>query len=84
LLLRVRDTGVGLTPELISTLFDHFQQADSSMTRRFGGLGLGLAIVRRLVELHSGTVEAESAGPGQGTTVIVKFPLLERSVVCCP
>ncbi|MBF2026973.1 MAG: PAS domain S-box protein [Oscillatoriales cyanobacterium C42_A2020_001] len=77
-LVQIRDTGIGIDPELLSAMFDYFHQADSSITRRFGGLGLGLAIVRRLVELHHGSVWAESAGQGQGTTVFVKLPLLER------
>jgi len=73
----VRDTGKGINPELLPHVFDYFWQADSSTTRSFGGLGLGLAIVRHLVELHGGTVWAESAGEGQGATFVVQLPLLK-------
>jgi CheY-like chemotaxis protein len=60
-------------------VFDYFRQADSATTRQFGGLGLGLAIVRHLVELHGGTVKADSLGEGQGATFIVKLPLMPIS-----
>ncbi|MBN8561436.1 MAG: PAS domain-containing protein [Leptolyngbya sp. UWPOB_LEPTO1] len=71
---RVIDTGIGIAPEFLPHVFDHFRQADSSSSRRFGGLGLGLSIVRHLVELHGGTVSVESPGIGQGTTFMVRFP----------
>jgi signal transduction histidine kinase/PleD family two-component response regulator len=70
----VSDTGEGIEPEFLSRLFDRFTQADTSSTRRFGGLGLGLAIVRHLVELHGGTVSATSAGRGRGATFQVRLP----------
>lgn len=71
----VADTGQGIAPEFLPHVFDRFRQADSSTTRAHGGLGLGLSIVRHLVELHRGTVRAESAGPGRGATFIVDLPL---------
>ncbi|MEG4442700.1 PAS domain S-box protein [Microcoleus sp. AT9_B5] len=77
--IQVRDTGKGIKPEFIPYVFDTFRQADSSITRTFGGLGLGLAIVRHVVELHGGTVKAESFGEGQGATFTVTLPLLARS-----
>jgi signal transduction histidine kinase len=72
----VKDTGMGIDPEFLPRVFDRFRQADSSTTRNFGGLGLGLAIVRHLVELHGGTVAAESEGSGKGATFATTFPLL--------
>jgi PAS domain S-box-containing protein len=74
--IRVSDTGKGITPDFLPYIFDHFRQADASITRSYGGLGLGLAIVRQLVELHGGSVYAESMGEGQGATFTVKLPLL--------
>ncbi|MBD2104063.1 response regulator [Leptolyngbya sp. FACHB-261] len=71
----VSDTGQGIRPEFLPYVFDRFRQADSSITRAHGGLGLGLAIVRHLVELHGGTVQAESPGEGQGTTFTVQLPI---------
>jgi len=72
----VSDTGQGIDPEFLPRVFDRFRQADSSTTRSFGGLGLGLAIVRHLVELHGGTVSADSEGVGKGATFSASFPLL--------
>ena len=72
----VHDTGQGIDPEFLPRVFDRFRQADSSTTRSFGGLGLGLAIVRHLVELHGGTVSADSDGAGKGATFSASFPLL--------
>jgi PAS domain S-box-containing protein len=72
----VHDTGEGISPEFLPHVFDRFQQADGTTTRRHGGLGLGLAIVRHLVEMHGGSVEAQSKGLGRGATFIVQLPLL--------
>ena len=72
--LRVVDDGQGISPEFAPRLFDRFTQHDASSTRQHGGLGMGLAIVRHLVELHGGTVRAESPGPGRGATFIVRLP----------
>lgn len=71
----VSDTGKGISSDFLPYVFDRFRQADSSFTRTHGGLGLGLAIVRQLVELHGGTVEAQSAGEGYGATFTVKLPI---------
>jgi signal transduction histidine kinase/ActR/RegA family two-component response regulator len=73
--LRVSDTGQGIDPGFIPFIFDRFRQADGTTTRQHGGLGLGLAIARHLVELHGGTIKAESAGAGKGSTFIIKLPL---------
>ena len=74
--LRVADDGQGMEPAFLERAFDRFQQHDASSTRRHGGLGLGLAIVRQLVELHGGRVWAESPGPGRGSTFTVALPAL--------
>jgi PAS domain S-box-containing protein len=75
----VSDTGNGITPEFLPFVFDRFLQADGKTTRTYGGLGLGLAIVRHLVELHGGTVQAESEGEGKGATFTVRLPLSQKS-----
>ncbi len=77
-LVSIIDTGIGIDPEFLPYVFDRFRQADGSLTRAQGGLGLGLAIVRHLVELHGGTVKAESPGRHQGSTFRVCLPLLGR------
>jgi signal transduction histidine kinase/ActR/RegA family two-component response regulator len=74
----VTDTGEGVSAEFLPFIFDRFRQADATITRRHGGLGLGLAIVRNLVELHEGSVQAESAGEGYGASFIVRLPLAEK------
>ena len=73
--LRVSDTGKGINADFLPYVFDRFRQENSTTTRSYGGLGLGLAIVRHLVEMHGGTVHAESSGEGQGATFIVTLPL---------
>ena len=75
--LKVSDTGEGIPSEFLPYVFDRFRQAEGSLTRKQGGLGLGLAVVRHLVELHGGHVMAESPGPGQGSTLTVDLPLAE-------
>jgi signal transduction histidine kinase len=76
--LEVKDSGKGISPEFLPQVFDRFRQADSSETRGHGGLGLGLAIVRHIVELHGGQVAAQSDGPGQGATFRVCLPISEE------
>ncbi|MGH9930363.1 MAG: hybrid sensor histidine kinase/response regulator [Pyrinomonadaceae bacterium] len=73
--LTISDTGDGITPEFLPYVFHRFRQEEGSISRKAGGLGLGLAVVRHLVELHGGTVIAESAGPGKGSTFTVDLPL---------
>jgi CheY-like chemotaxis protein len=75
---RVKDTGIGLSPEMLQTIFEPFAQVESSRQRSEGGLGLGLPLVRSLVALHGGRVEALSEGPAQGSEFVVYFPLLEE------
>ena len=72
--MRVRDNGIGIPEEALRRIFDAFEQASANVTRQFGGLGLGLAISKALVELHHGSIRAESAGPGHGSTFIVDLP----------
>ena len=74
--IRVTDTGEGVDPSLLAAIFEPFRQADASTTRRHGGIGLGLAIVRQLVQAHGGTVRAESAGRDRGATFVVELPAL--------
>jgi PAS domain S-box-containing protein len=77
--LRVRDTGIGISPELLPRVFDLFTQADRTPDRSQGGLGIGLSLTQRLVELHRGRIEAHSAGLGQGSEFIVRLPVLLSS-----
>ncbi|MGE5655334.1 MAG: response regulator [Actinomycetota bacterium] len=77
--IQVIDTGIGISPEFLPFVFDRFRQADSTTTRSYGGLGLGLAIVRHLVELHSGKVKAENNSGGPGAKFTVYLPLLSGS-----
>jgi two-component system CheB/CheR fusion protein len=73
---RVRDTGIGIPPEMLSKVFDLFTQVDRSLDRSQGGLGIGLTLVRRLVEMHGGRVQATSAGPGLGSEFVVRLPAI--------
>jgi two-component system CheB/CheR fusion protein len=88
--LRVRDTGVGIDPPMIARLFQPFSQADTTLNRRLGGLGLGLALVKGLVETHGGTIQATSGGKGAGAEFVVRLPLgaapvrAERSPTIAP
>jgi CheY-like chemotaxis protein len=76
----VRDSGIGIAPEMLMHIFDLFAQADRSLDRSQGGLGIGLTLVRRLVELHGGSVRASSAGHNQGSEFVVRLPTKERRV----
>ena len=78
---RVQDSGIGISVEALPRIFDAFEQGGVKVTRQFGGLGLGLAISKSLVELHRGSIRAESAGPGQGSTFIVELPGEEADTV---
>ncbi|HEX7843783.1 MAG TPA: ATP-binding protein, partial [Kofleriaceae bacterium] len=82
--LAVRDTGIGIAPEMLPRVFDLFVQERQALDRSHGGLGLGLSIVKSLVELHGGTVRAESAGRGQGTTMTVRLPSRAPVAVALP
>jgi signal transduction histidine kinase/ActR/RegA family two-component response regulator len=77
----ITDTGKGINPEFLPYVFDYFRQADSATTRAFGGLGLGLAIVRHLVELHGGAVQVNSAGEDRGATFTVRLPIARDQVI---
>jgi signal transduction histidine kinase len=71
----VSDTGEGIDPEFLPHVFDRFRQGNSTTTRKHGGLGLGLAIVRHILELHGGTIHAESRGCGEGATFVADLPI---------
>jgi PAS domain S-box-containing protein len=81
IIIRVRDTGIGIPPEKISEVFDLFVQGDRSLARSEGGLGIGLTLVKRLAELHGGSVTASSEGPGKGSEFVVRLPLARASIV---
>ena len=76
----VTDSGQGISRDFLPYVFDRFRQADSTTTRQHGGLGLGLAIARHLVEIHGGTIKAQSPGEGQGSTFTIRLPLVDSSV----
>jgi signal transduction histidine kinase/DNA-binding response OmpR family regulator len=78
--LRVRDTGMGIPAEMLGSVFELFTQVDHSLDRSQGGLGIGLTLVRQLVELHAGKVEAHSDGPGRGSEFVVRLPLLQSQI----
>lgn len=82
--LRVKDTGIGIPPEKLPAMFDLFAQADTSLERSRGGLGIGLTLVRTLARMHGGTVEATSGGLGQGSEFVVKLPLLREDRLAQP
>jgi PAS domain S-box-containing protein len=82
--IEVSDNGCGIDPAILPTIFDAFVQGGREVTRRHGGLGLGLAITRRLVEMQSGTITASSNGPGQGSTFVVEFPVLQTAIAGRP
>ena len=77
--IRIRDNGIGIAPELLPRVFDLFSQGTRALDRAQGGLGIGLTLVRRIVELHGGTIEAESAGPDMGTEMIIQLPAVSAS-----
>ncbi len=78
--IQVIDTGKGIEPDFLEHVFEHFRQEDGATTRKFGGLGLGLAIARQIVEMHGGTILAQSAGAEKGTTFTVQIPLASQSL----
>ncbi|WP_404785926.1 PAS domain-containing protein [Altericista sp. CCNU0014] len=80
----VSDTGKGIQPDFLPYVFEHFRQEDGAISRKFGGLGLGLAIARQIIELHGGEICAESAGENRGATFTVTLPLLRQTSECIP
>ncbi|WP_395649206.1 response regulator [Planktothrix agardhii] len=80
--IQVKDTGIGINPQFLPYVFDYFRQQDGTNTRKFGGLGLGLAIVRHLTELHGGTVSANSLGENLGAAFSVQLPLMKSVETC--
>jgi signal transduction histidine kinase len=79
--LMVRDTGIGIAPALLPQLFERFRQGDPSLTRSYGGLGVGLALARHIVDAHGGAISAHSDGPGTGATFTLRVPLAEVGAV---
>jgi CheY-like chemotaxis protein/anti-sigma regulatory factor (Ser/Thr protein kinase) len=78
LVVSVKDTGIGIAPDHLARIFEMFSQVDGSLERSQGGLGIGLALVKRLVEMHGGTIEARSQGPGTGAEFVVRMPVVEE------
>src|SRR5205823_6916071 len=81
---RVSDNGAGIRREMLPRIFDLFTQADTSIDRAQGGLGIGLTLVRRLVEMHGGSVHAASEGPGRGSEFVVRLPAPEEAAPAAP
>ena len=81
--IQIKDTGIGIEPEFLPRVFEPFAQADSSTTRSYPGLGLGLAIVRHLVDLHHGKIRVESAGRGKGATFTITLPSAAAQTRAC-
>ncbi len=84
LVVQVRDSGVNIAPEFLPHVFDRFRQGDRRTTRRHGGLGLGLAVARHIVERHGGTIAACSDGEGRGTTMTVRLPAASAALARLP
>jgi signal transduction histidine kinase/DNA-binding response OmpR family regulator len=82
--MQVIDSGIGIEPDVLPRIFDAFEQGEQAVTRQFGGLGLGLAITRALVEAHGGEIRAESAGRGEGATFVVRFPTVPAPAAATP
>jgi len=82
--IRVIDSGIGIAPDFLPYVFDRFRQQDASISRRHGGLGLGLSIAKQLVELHGGTIAVDSAGPHAGATFTVRLPLARQPAAVAP
>jgi CheY-like chemotaxis protein len=76
IMISIDDNGIGIAPEMLPRLFEMFSQAAPALSRSQGGLGIGLSLVKGLVEMHGGTVEAQSAGPGQGSRFVIRLPVL--------
>ena len=80
-MIEITDNGIGIDPDLMPRIFDAFEQGGRVVTSRYGGLGLGLAISKRVVDLHHGTIEARSDGPGRGATFTVTLNAMETSLL---
>ena len=81
--IRVRDDGIGIAPEQLPRVFEMFTQVDTSLERSRDGLGIGLTLVKTLVEMHGGTVEAHSEGPGRGSEFVVRLPMAANEARRC-